>query len=81
MDWLAKAIGLPPVFYHCNKDTLGGGVIQVNLPIFLPDQKVMFLPRFVGRLGGLLVLVFAEIICHIRRPTAVLSSSITVAVF
>ena len=29
MDWLAKAIGLPPVFYHFNKDTLGGGVIQV----------------------------------------------------
>ena len=30
MDWLAKAIGLPPVFYHSNKDTLGGGVIQVQ---------------------------------------------------
>jgi len=37
MDWLAKAIGLPPVFYHSNKDTLGGGVIQVNcdLPFHL----------------------------------------------
>ena len=30
MDWLAKAIGLPSVFYHSNKETLGGGVIQVN---------------------------------------------------
>ena len=29
MDWLAKAIGLPTIFYHSNKDTLGGGVIQV----------------------------------------------------
>ena len=33
MDWLAKAIGLPPVFYHSNKDTLGGGVIQVKRSI------------------------------------------------
>jgi len=29
MDWLAKAIGLPSIFYHSNKDTQGGGVIQV----------------------------------------------------
>ena len=36
MDWLAKAIGLPPVFYHSNKDTLGGGVIQVNRSIITP---------------------------------------------
>jgi len=33
MDWLAKAIGLPPVFYHFNKDTLGGGVIQVQIAL------------------------------------------------
>ncbi|CAG7724963.1 unnamed protein product [Allacma fusca] len=32
MDWLAKMIGLPPVFHHSTKDSLGGGVIQVIIP-------------------------------------------------
>ena len=30
MDWLGKLIGLPSVFLHSNKQTMGGGVIQVT---------------------------------------------------
>ncbi|KAJ8311366.1 hypothetical protein KUTeg_010721 [Tegillarca granosa] len=30
MDWLAKMIGLPPEFLHSNKQTMGGGVIQLT---------------------------------------------------
>ena len=36
MDWLGKMIGLPNKFLHSNKETHGGGVIQVVYiyPIF-----------------------------------------------
>ena len=30
MDWLGKMIGLPSDFLHSNKQTMGGGVIQVR---------------------------------------------------
>ena len=29
MDWLGKMIGLPNKFLHSNKETHGGGIIQV----------------------------------------------------
>ena len=52
MDWLAKAIGVPSVFYHSNKETLGGGVIQVNRSDIITlsyrvSATVMFSPTFV----------------------------------
>ena len=65
MDWLAKAIGLPAVFYHSNKDTLGGGVIQVNW-MYLPQKShsILNLLAYFIRLD--LITAVAETLYHLK---------------
>jgi hypothetical protein len=54
MDWLAKMIGLPHEFLHSNKETMGGGVIQVTcVPVrCLCSTFVQVITRFVHQTTG-----------------------------
>ena len=42
MDWLGKMIGLPHEFLHSNEQTMGGGVIQVEIESYCYSLHVLY---------------------------------------
>ena len=40
LDWLAKAMGLPPHFLHHHPDSRGGGILQVENLFFLTPEHL-----------------------------------------